>query len=264
MCYDTRMIIYQDMYYAPRSSTRRLHIYLPPGYMESDERYPVMYMFDGQNLFHNEEATYGHSWGLEWFADHWIKKIIIVGMECSHTGDERLEEYSPYDMRWKGVLHHGIGEETYQWVIQNVKAWTDQNLRTYGHREATGIGGSSMGGIMSLYGVMRHNDVFSKAACLSTGIFWHMRAFERDLNVSSISRDTRIYLGWGEKEAGRAAHGGDPAFDTREARATRKFEKELQKKGARTYLYFQKDGQHREEDWEKQDGLFMNWLWCED
>ena len=70
-------------------------------------------------------------------------------------------------------------------------------------------------------------------------------------------------MGWGEVEAGKAAHNGDPEWDTREARATRKFEKELQEKGSRTYVYFQKDGRHCEADWAKQVPIFMDWLWIQ-
>lgn len=255
------MVIYQDFDYRPAHSNRCLHIYLPDDYEFSQERYPVMYMFDGQNLFFDDHATYGKSWGLADFMKNWDKKLIIVGMECSHTGNERLNEYSPYRKKMFGEWFPGIGEQTFQWIINDVKPFIDQNFRTWGHREATAISGSSMGGIMSLYGVMAHNDVFSKAACVSTGVFWNLSNFRKTLSVSQINPDTRIYLSWGEKEAGKAAHNGNPEYDTREARAVRKFEKELQARGANTYLYFQWNGEHREADWEKQDPVFMNYLW---
>lgn len=257
------MIVYQDFNYTPKNVNRCLHIYLPPYYDQSSERYPVMYMFDGQNLFHDPEATYGKSWGLEYFLDHWDKPMIICGMECGHEGNERLAEYNPYDMSWHGEFVHGIGEATFQWLIQEVKPYMDTHFRTYGHREATGIGGSSMGGIMSLYGAMAHNEIFSKAACLSTGVFWNLSRFRKTLQVSTLSPDSRIYLGWGELEADKAAHNGNPENDTREARSIYKFETELQAKGARTYHYFQRGGAHNEASWEKQNAVYMNWLWKE-
>ena len=120
-----------------------------------------------------------------------------------------------------------------------------------------------MGGLMSMYGVIRYNHIFSKAACISTGLFWNISNFRKDLNVVSLSPDTRIYMAWGEVEAGKAAHGGNPEWDTREARSTRKFEKELQEKGARTYLYFQAGGRHCEADWALQVPIFMDWLWLQ-
>ncbi len=72
------MIVYQDMYYWPSSDIRKLHIYLPNEYDQTNERYPVMYMFDGHNLYHDYEATYGKNWGLESFLDEWDKKIITL------------------------------------------------------------------------------------------------------------------------------------------------------------------------------------------
>ena len=86
------MIIKRDFIYTPKGTNRPLHIYLPEGYFESEERYPVMYFFDGHNLFYNEDATYGKSWGLKEFLDGWNKKMIVVGIECGHDGEERLSE----------------------------------------------------------------------------------------------------------------------------------------------------------------------------
>jgi predicted alpha/beta superfamily hydrolase len=254
------MIVYNDFYYWPSDDMRKLHIYLPNDYFESSERYPVMYMFDGHNLFHDSEATYGKSWGLESFMNTWDKKMIIVGMECSHRDDERLFEYCPYEKRMFGKTIHGIGEKTFQWIINDVKPFIDNNFRTYGHREATGIGGSSMGGIMSMYGVLAHNDVFSKAAVVSSSVFWNLKNYRRSYPYG-LDPDTRIYISWGELEAGKAAFGGNPEFDTREARSVYKFERELQTMDVQTYHYFQWDGKHCEADWEKQNSIFMNFLW---
>ena len=75
------MIIKRDFIYTPKGTSRPLHIYLPDNYFESEKRYPVMYFFDGHNLFFNEDATYGKSWGLKEFLDNWEKEIIVVGIE---------------------------------------------------------------------------------------------------------------------------------------------------------------------------------------
>ena len=89
------MIEKTDFWFPFAAQNRRLHIYLPDDYNESEERYPVMYMFDGHNLFYNSDATYGKSWGMKEFLDRWGKKIIVVGLECAHTGNDRLREYCP-------------------------------------------------------------------------------------------------------------------------------------------------------------------------
>ena len=118
-----------------------------------------------------------------------------------------------------------------------------------------------MGGLMSMYAVIVYNHVFSKAACVSTGVFWNLANFRRDLKRSHIDPDTRIYMSWGEIEAGHAAHHGDPEYDTREARSIRRFESELQERGVSTYLFFQRQGRHCEADWAKQVPVFMPFLW---
>ena len=87
------MVIKQPFNYSPKNQNRTLHIYLPNDYDASAERYPVMYFFDGHNLFRDSDATYGKCWGLEAFLDGWQKKMIVVGMECGHEGRERLDEY---------------------------------------------------------------------------------------------------------------------------------------------------------------------------
>ena len=75
-----------DVYIEPFQLWRTMHVYLPKHYYETDERYPVMYMYDGHNLYNDQDATYGTSWGLSDFLDHYDKPFIIVGMECNHEG----------------------------------------------------------------------------------------------------------------------------------------------------------------------------------
>ena len=94
------MIIKFPLYCNPGGENRTIHTYLPNNYYNSDERYPVVYMFDGHNLFYDCDATYGKSWGLANFLDNWKKNIIIVGLECSHHGHERLSEFFPFSMTY--------------------------------------------------------------------------------------------------------------------------------------------------------------------
>ena len=146
------MVIKQEFYYSPGKSNRNLHVYLPDG---KSGRFPVMYFFDGHNLFFDSDATYGKSWGLKEFLDHWDKPMIVVGLECSHTGSERLEEYLPYPVREAdfGKLT-AKGDETLEWLLTRVKPYIDDRFPTIPFRECTGIAGSSMGGLMAIRGVL--------------------------------------------------------------------------------------------------------------
>ena len=255
------MIIKRDIRFSPAKSTRRLHIYLPDSYSEGHERYPVMYFFDGHNLFEDSSATFGKSWGLKDFLDNWEKDMIIVGIECSHKGNERLVEYCPYVFHgqfWGGTLN-GTGHSTLQWVVSELKPVIDLDYRTWPQREATGIGGSSMGGLMALCGVVCYNDWFSKAACVSSTVSPCMTPLRRDIKKAQIQEDTRIYLSFGTKEAFRP-HPTDP-LKSLTAVQNLTIQEDLRGKGALTDFYCQINGGHNEASWEKQIPRFMKFLW---
>ena len=145
------MIVKRSFLYPPKNADRPLHIWLPEGYYETEEHYPVMYFFDGHNLFLDEDATYGKSWGMKEFLDNWEKPMILVGIECGHDGYERLSEYMPYPSEgWFGQFDPQ-GGTTMDWIIQEIKPMIDREYRTIPFRECTAIGGSSMGGIMALF-----------------------------------------------------------------------------------------------------------------
>ena len=108
-----------DVMITPYQLQRTIHVYLPNDYYQSDEKYPVMYYFDGHNLFNDEDATYGKSWGIREFLDHYDKKFIIVGIECNHEGNKRLEEFSPYHYStsyWGEV--NGTGDKLHAQILQ--------------------------------------------------------------------------------------------------------------------------------------------------
>ena len=254
------MIVKRDAWFTPAGKLRPLHIYLPEEYDHSDEAYPVMYFFDGHNLFSDADATYGKCWGLKRFLDRWPKPIIAVGIECGHEGRERLIEYCPYHFRtgFFGDLP-GTGDATLRWIIEELKPMIDREYRTWPFRECTAIGGSSMGGLMSLYAAIRYNRWFSKAACLSSAIGPGMEAFAVDIARCALSADTRVYLSWGSEEAG----GGAEPYDTPTARNNLSIARQLNARGVNTRVYCQRGGRHCEADWEKQVPRFMNYLWLD-
>ena len=246
-----------NVLFSPANQDRRLHIYLPDDYHNSDERYPVMYMFDGHNLFYDSDATYGKSWGLKEFLDSWEKKIIVVGLECSHEGNARLTEYCPYYWDSFAGPVYGTGEQTMEWISYELKPMIDRIYRTWAHREATGIGGSSMGGLMSLYAAIRYNDIFSKAACVSSAISFCGKQLRAAIAERNFNPDTKVFLSWGSQEA------GSPRGKAIANACNRSMNDHLYRKGVRPYMYRQIGGRHCEADWEKQVPLFMNWLWLD-
>ena len=256
------MIVKRDVLFTPAMKNRRLHIYLPDNYDETEERFPVMYFFDGHNLFFDEDATFGTSWGLKEFLDGWDKPMIVVGVECGHENDERLYEYCPYQVAW-GFLRNvrASGDDTMRWLVNELKPMIDREYRTYVFREATGIGGSSMGGLMALYAVLRYNRWFSKAACISSAIYPCMPQLYEEIRCSSLSPDTRVYLSWGTREARGIADHAKEDTTSSAAMRNRAVGNYLRYRGAVTEIHCQVGGAHCEADWAKQVPGFMEFLW---
>lgn len=256
------MIIKREVWFHPSGKGRMLHIYLPEHYEESEERYPVMYFFDGHNLFYDSDATYGKCWGLREFMDRWDKPMIIVGIECGHEGNERLGEYCPYPVS-RGFLRnvHGIGDDTVRWIIRELKPMIDREYRTFPFRECTAVAGSSMGGLMAVYAVICYNQWFSKAACLSSAVAPCMPYIYRDLKSHFINPDTRVYLSWGTKEARGVQDHNREDVTSYTSRRNRSIGKYLADRGAAVQIYCQVGGGHCEADWEKQIPGFMDFLW---
>ena len=257
------MLIKRDCIYPVKGKNRPLHIWLPDDYHQSAKRYPVMYFFDGHNLFRDEDATYGKAWGLERFMEGWEKDMIIVGIECGHEGQERLSEYLPYPARTgsRFDVFKPLGGDTMEWIVNDIKPMIDASYRTIPFRECTAIGGSSMGGLMSIFAVAHYNRWFSKAACVSSAIGFCMRPLMADLRSSTIDPDTRIYLSWGTKEAWGLKNTDREDRSSKTYGWNKRVADYAASTGAEVKLRCQVGGGHCEADWEKLVPEFMNFLW---
>ena len=189
-----------DVSITPYGLTRRTFVYLPDDWQTSGKKYPVLYMFDGHNLFFDSTATYGTCWGLKEYCDahpNWI----IAAPECNHEGNKRLEEYCPYQSDWFGGIT-GTGHEYMEWLIKEFKPMMDKRYPTLPGRANTAIGGSSMGGLMSLYALLNHNDVFSRAAALSPSIWVSPEKLDGLVGRAKLEPGTVLYMDYGSREMG--------------------------------------------------------------
>ncbi len=253
-----------DFIYTPKGVNRQLHVYLPDNYDNCNDHYPVLYFFDGHNLFFNEDATYGKSWGMKEFLESWDKEIIVIGIECGHNGEERLSEYLPYpaDKASRFSEFEPCGDVTMKWIINELKPYVDSHLRTLPERTHTAIGGSSMGGLMALYAAVHYNDTFSKAACVSSAIGFCMEEILKDMAEQKMDKDTRIYLSWGTKESKKTnVDRGDRSSQT--YKNNKAIADMVRKTKAKVHMECQVNGGHCEADWEKQVPIFMDFLWKE-
>ena len=190
------MIKQETVQITPFKCDRTLHIYIPDD-LQSWEKLPVLYMFDGHNLFNDSEATYGNSWGMKDYLDQHHSRLLVVGLECSHVGNERLEEFTPYtfdDDPWGHIEQRGL--PLIDWMINELKPYIDSHYPTLPGRKTTYIGGSSMGGTMALYMALMHSDIYSKAVSVSPHIYPMYKKFKEDIGHDMLP-DTTIYISWG-------------------------------------------------------------------
>jgi predicted alpha/beta superfamily hydrolase len=234
------------------SEQRLVYLYLPNDWKTSGKRYPVLYMFDGHNVFFDTHATYGKSWGMGEYLDKNEKQLIIVAVECSHKGHQRLSEYSPVDFSIPGIgAITGRGKEYMDWLVDTLKPYIDANYPTLPDREHTAIAGSSMGGLMSLYAVCDYNHIFKKAACMSPS-FWVSKDKVLDIVANSaIAPDSSIYIDYGSLELPDHSSNPDALFSVTRLLLTRR---------TRVALKIIPGGAHNESSWEKQIPHFMEYL----
>jgi predicted alpha/beta superfamily hydrolase len=167
-------------------------------------RYPVLYMHDGQNLFEPDTAFQkGEHWRLGETATELIdagviEPLIIVGIY--NTGDQRKEEYTPT----RDAKLGGGGADDYgRMIVGELKPLIDRTYRTRPEPAATGIGGSSLGGLVSLYLAFTHPQVFQRVAALSPSVWWNFRAILKTVRQSRSKPPLRIWVDMGTAEGKR-------------------------------------------------------------
>jgi predicted alpha/beta superfamily hydrolase len=180
--------------YSPQlGNTRDILAWLPPGYDTSERRYPVIYMHDGQNLF-DDRTSFAGAWRVDVSIADARSDAIVVGIP--NMGSERAHEYGP----WPDAKHGGGRADAYvRYIVETVRPRVDAAFRTRPDRAGTGIAGSSLGGLVSLYGFFRFPAVFGFCAALSPALwFAHRRIFE--FVEESPFTPGRIYLDCGTRE----------------------------------------------------------------
>jgi predicted alpha/beta superfamily hydrolase len=157
-------------------NNRDLVVYVPPGYNDQPfTRYPVLYMQDGQNLFDRATSFGGQDWNVHGAADHMIgigavQPLIIVGIY--NTGKSRIHEYTPTKAP---KLGGGRADRYAKFLMEEVMLFIQREYRVNGDPRVTGIGGSSLGGLLALYLGLKNPQVFGKIAALSPSVWWHQR-----------------------------------------------------------------------------------------
>ncbi|MET0753306.1 MAG: alpha/beta hydrolase-fold protein [Pyrinomonadaceae bacterium] len=190
---------------------RNVLVYLPPGYgANPEQRYPVLYMNYGQNLVNPEDSFGGVVWGddetaQELILTNQIEPLIIVGIY--NAGEKRIDEYTP--VKSAGGKMKGRGGQADQYgrmIIEELKSFIDKEYLTKPEREFTGIGGSSLGGLVSFHLGLKRPDVFSRLAVISPAVWWANNQIIRETAMINERLPLRIWLDIGKKEGSRIKH----------------------------------------------------------
>jgi predicted alpha/beta superfamily hydrolase len=184
---------------------RVVSVYLPPQYASEPQReFPVFYLHDGQNLFDPQTSfVAGHTWRAGTTADRMnlsgkAAPVILVGI--ANTGLRRMAEYTPTrDYRLGGGEGYSYG----RLLTEELKPWIDSNFRTIPDVDHTGLGGSSLGGLITLYLGLQYPEIFGRLAVISPSVWWNQRSILGFVAEFQGPRRPRIWLDIGTAEGTR-------------------------------------------------------------
>lgn len=229
------------------NTSKKIWLYLPKDYnVNIKKKYPVIYMHDAQNLF-DATTSYVGEWNVDETLDSIAAQVIIVGIE--HGGEKRMDELTPF----KNEKYGGGNADSYlDFIIKTLKPHIDKNYRTKTNASNTALFGSSLGGLVSFYGALKHPKVFGKVGCFSPS-FWFNRKEVFHMMEETKTYKTKIFFLCGDKE------GDDDMVNDLNAMEllvnTKRCEcKKLNKK------VIVKDGKHNEKLWRENFKKAYLWL----
>lgn len=221
---------------------RRIWIYLPDGYSDQSARYPVLYMHDGQNVF-DDATSFSGEWGVDECLDSMKQKCIVVAVD--NGGMKRINEYCPYDMERFGK---GEGDQYVDFLAKTLKPFIDKTYKTLPDKGHTFIAGSSMGGIISMYGLLKYPEIFGGAGVFSPAFWVGPKIFD-DIKAKGSKVSAKIYFYAGTQE------GETMVPDTKKAA-------ELMGNVSKSKMttVIRDGGKHNEERWRKEFPAFYEWI----
>lgn len=252
---------------------RMVRVYLPSAYDgNEEERYSVLYMHDGHNLFYKETSAFGGIWNIQKAMEKNEKSgrkgLIIVGIDCNNdTSDGRLNEYSPWvnnnlkDIVPTRAINYagGEGEKYVDFIVKSLKPLIDKKYRTLSDKNNTFIAGSSMGGFISLYAGYKYNEVFSIIGAFSSAIW-----FKKDKLIKHITENfevgKKVYLDIGTKETSDEKNLEFNDIYVNDTKEVYKLLLELGQPKEDIMLVIDEGANHSEASWERRFPIFLDWI----
>jgi len=180
---------------------RTVMVYLPPDYdPESADRYPVLYLHDGQNVF-DRATSFGEEWHVDEFAEELIRAgeiepLIVVAIY--NTGEHRIDEYTPTPDA--GVGRGGRADDYGRMLVEELKPFIDTTYKTLPSAASTALGGSSLGGLLTMYLGLRYPTAFGRLAVMSPSVWWDDLVLLRNVEALTGKLPQRIWLDAGTEE----------------------------------------------------------------
>ncbi|UGS22848.1 alpha/beta hydrolase [Flavobacterium channae] len=179
---------------APQLKTsKKIWMYLPHNYETSEKKYPVLYMHDAQNLF-DAKTSYAGEWRIDETLDSLKAEIIVVGIE--HGNEKRLDELTPFPNKEYGG---GNANAYLDFIVNQLKPYIDSNYRTKTNKMNTAIGGSSLGGLVSYYAILKYPEIFGKAMVFSPSFWFNEEMYSLTENAKKLK--TKLYFMCGDSES---------------------------------------------------------------
>ncbi len=172
---------------------KKIWVYLPKSYNSKiNTKYPVIYMHDAQNLF-DAKTSYVGEWNVDETLDSLNAEVIVIGIE--HGNDKRLEELTPFKNEKYGG---GNGDKYLDFIVNTLKPYVDKTYKTKPTKKNTAIFGSSLGGLISYYAVLKYPEVFGKAGVFSPSFWFSNSIFEMTKATKKLK--AKIYFMCGDNE----------------------------------------------------------------
>ncbi|MCD0455353.1 carbohydrate esterase [Chryseobacterium sp. LC2016-27] len=243
-------VISEEFYIPQLDRYRKVWALLPYDYYISDKKYPVLYLQDAQNLF-NEGSAYGN-WEIDKklsiLAEYGRGDVIVIAVE--HGSEDRIKEYI-FDN--DNVANGSEGKKYIRFVTDTLKPFIDEHYRTKKDRENTGIGGSSLGALISLYSGFLYPEVYSKLLIFSPSL-WIEPNNNFPMMSFRVPFKTKIYLYGGEQEGAKMV---------KRIQVFENYLKRWEKKNLFDFEFktnINPDGEHSEFYWSQEFPRAIEWL----
>lgn len=236
--------IIDTAFYIPQLKRKRtVSIYLPDNYSKTKNRFPVLYLHDGQNVF-DDARSYAGEWGVDEFLDTTkLKNCIVVAVDNGSV--KRMNEYNPFDHTNFGK---GEGAAYIDFLAKTLKPYIDKRYRTKKDKASTSLAGSSMGGLITMYAVLKYPKMFGGAGVFSPA-FWVGPAIFDEIKAKGKKVNSSIYFYAGKQEG-----------ETMVPYMLRAFEQMAAVSKSKMTVVVRDEGKHNEATWRQEFPLFYKWI----